>query len=89
MKNRRLNTSSLLYVGLLDDDPQQEYGTETLVYLAIAGTRANWNRGFTTLPGCVLDPVERRHWVYKSTCCAGGPVYGNIPGLSSFICLTI
>ena len=57
MKNRRLNTSSLLYVGLLDDDPQQEYGTETLVYLAIAGTRANWNRGFTTLPGCVLDPV--------------------------------
>ena len=57
MKNSSLNTSSLLYSGLLYDDPQQEYGAEALVHLSIAGTRDDWNRGFTTLPCCVLDPV--------------------------------
>ena len=53
MKNSSLNTSSLLYSGLLYDDPQQEYGAEALVHLSIAGTRDDWNRGFTTLPWCV------------------------------------
>ncbi len=56
MKNSRLNTSSLLYLGLLDDDPQQEYGAEALVHLSIAGTRDTWKRGFTTLPCCVRTP---------------------------------
>ena len=37
MKDSNLNTSSLLYVGLLDDDPQQEYGTEAPVYLDRTG----------------------------------------------------
>jgi len=52
MKNSSLNTSFLLYSGLLYDDPQQEYGAEAPVHLSIAGTRDNWNWGFTTRPWC-------------------------------------